>query len=384
MTKRRNDSPRYTDHTCDVAGGVSVEHITSNAEFDALENDWNALFDASSTAGLFNRYNWNRLWWEYYGGNAKLHIIVVRVAGKVKAIAPMYRSTTVFLRICKINTLRFIGTGGDTSPDDLDVLCVDDMKEQVIGLIYDDLLQDGHAGCIQLNDVASDSVLAHVINSKAQQHRWYSSIYRVQKRLVDTLPASVGEFEKNLSRNARKQRKRRRQQLYAAGDAQFEFCRTPDEVNKALDELTRLHTLRHASKGSSGSFHSSTYCDFHRKVMLSALKRDRLRLLVLRLDGKTVGVEYAFLCNGVLSFFQTGFDPEYQHLSPGHLLMMHIIDHAINEGATHIDLLKGRYEYKSTYAKQICTTVDLELWRSRAAHVVKSLIRTIRARTMQA
>ena len=361
------------------ASSLRVEHITTDAEFDALEEDWNTLFDASASAGLFNRYNWNRLWWKYYGGNAKLHIIVLRANGDVKAIAPLYQSQAVLFRFFKVRTLRFIGSGGDTSPDDLGVLYAEDMKERATELIFDDLLQVQNIQSIQLSDVASDSPIAKAFDDKAREHHWHPFIHRLQERLVDTLPASVSEFEKNLSKNARKQRKRRRQQLYAAGDVKFHFCRTPAEVNDAFENLLRLHTLRHASKGDTGSFQTSAYCNFHREIMLSALKRNRLLLLVLRIDGKIVGVEYAFLCNGVLSFFQTGFDPDYQQLSPGHLLMMHTIDHAIGEGATRIDLLKGSYQYKTTYAKQVKTTVDLELWRSRGVHMIKGLLRAIRS-----
>nr|MBX2835647.1 GNAT family N-acetyltransferase [Gammaproteobacteria bacterium] len=65
---------------------------------------------------------------------------------------------------------------------------------------------------------------------------------------------------------------------------------------------------------------------------------------------KVIAVEYAFCEKHRLLFFQTGFDPEFKSLSPGHVLMSRMITDAIDQGVHEIDLLKGDYPYKANYA----------------------------------
>jgi len=113
--------------------------------------------------------------------------------------------------------------------------------------------------------------------------------------------------------------------------------------------------------------------------MKEALKRDELRLIVLVLNEETVGIEYTFFCKGTLMFFQNGFDPKFESLSPGHLLMSHIIDESIKEGAHSMDLLKGDYEYKESYAKEEVLSVSIDVWRSQLMTFASRAVRSIRA-----
>ena len=290
----------------------------------------------------------------------------------------MYQSITRAVHLRNVSTLRFIGSGGDTSPDDLGVLLNETYEDQIIDCVCNAVFNALPVQRLQLADIPEACSLAIALLEKAQAQGWCKPLCRRQIRMVDDLPASIEAFEKNLSRNARKQRKRRRNQLEQAGDVQFKTCETQEELSAAFDHLAKLHGARHRSKGEIGSFQSTRYRQFHLALMMAALKADELRLLTLTLNGAVIGVEYAFISNGVLAFFQTGFNPEHSDLSPGHLLMMQTIDEAINDGAVKIDLLKGDYDYKRTYAKQTQTSVDMEIWRSPVFYNLSRLIKYIK------
>ncbi len=326
---------------------------------------------------MFNSWYWNRLWWQHYGDLGELCTLVVRIDNVVEGIAPLYRCKTRALKLHTVETLRFIGSGGDTSPDDLGVLVNREFEELVISTICQTLFNQNDCERLQLYDMVENGMLATKLKDAAVENGWRLPLQRDQKRLVDALPGSIEAYEKTLSRNARKQRKRRRQQLHNAGKVQYTLCKSREDIDDAFAHLQRLHKIRQHSKGVSGSFQSVQYCGFHLSLMLHALENNELRLLKLNLDDKTIGIEYAFLSKGVLYFFQTGFDPEYEHLSPGHILMMQTIDQAINDGAHQLDLLKGEYPYKNTYAKKIRTTVTLDVWKNPVMHRLSKLARTL-------
>ena len=343
---------------------TQVQHITTEAEFDALQADWERLHGSCDQAGLFNSWYWNRLWWQHYGDMGELYIVVIRVEGLACAIAPFYRCQTKAIKLLSVNTLRFIGNGGDTSPDDLGIVYSRATEDTVLDILCRYLYKYSTVSRLQLYELTDDSPFVKKLVALADETGWCKPLARYQYRQVDVLPASITAYEQSLSRNARKHRKRRRQRLQRAGEVQLTTCASIDDVRATFAELLRLHKLRRQSKGGSGSFQSERYCDFHLALMEEALLRNELRLSKLVVNGTIIGIEYAFLTNKVLLFFQTGFDPQYQHLSPGHLLMMHTIDLAIEEGAERMDLLKGDYEYKRSYARLTTTTINLDIWKN--------------------
>jgi CelD/BcsL family acetyltransferase involved in cellulose biosynthesis len=309
----------------------------------------------------------------------ELNIVVVKIQGTIEGIAPLYRCKTRALKIANAETIKFIGSGGDTSPDDLDVIINTQADESVVNALAETVLQLGDLGRIQLSDVPEHSVFLKALIKTTTDEGWSLPLLQNQHRRVQALPNSIEAYEKTLSRNARKQRKRRRRRLTEAGEYRYHQCRTTEEIELAFGELVSLHQSRHASKGEQGSFGSARYRGFHLALMKAALKRDELRLFVLVLDEQTVGIEYTFFHKGTLMFFQNGFDPQFEMLSPGHLIMMHIIDEVIKEGAHSMDLLKGDYEYKNSYAKEETLSVSFDVWRSHLVTFASRAVRSIRA-----
>ncbi|MEM9601578.1 MAG: GNAT family N-acetyltransferase [Pseudomonadota bacterium] len=353
--------------------------MTTEREFDRLEATWTTLFNDDPTAGVFNSWDWNRLWWSHYGDAHSLLIVVVHVDGGPVAIAPCYLSRTRALRCLPVTTLRFIGSGGDTSPDDLGVLCQPAHRDTVSSALVAHLMSLGTVDRLHLCDMPRAAELHDQVITEAGAQGW-TLCHRIDhQRRVDSLPDSVDAYVASLSKNARKQRKRRFQKLHQTGDARFVRCEHAGDIAAVFERLATLHRSRQVSKGEHGSFSSAAYNAFHQALMQRSLARGELRLVELKLDEETVGIEYAFQVKGVLALFQTGFDPRFKELSPGHLMMMHMIERAIEDGATRIDALKGDYDYKSTYAKDWQHSVTLDLYRSAPVARLIQLARRTRA-----
>ncbi len=358
---------------------IHIECLTSAEQFDQLENDWSRLYELSAKSGLFNSWYWNRLWWEHYGEMGELHIVVLKVGDAVEAIAPLYRCKTKALRITEAETIRFIGSGGNTSPDDLDILVNPSADFSIVEHLVNYVLNLESLGRLQLSDLPEHSLFLKALLGHASEQGWSMPLMQNQLRKVQSLPDTIAAYEQILSRNARKQRKRRRRKLAEAGNFKFHQCSSIAEIELAFTELVTLHQSRHASKGEQGSFGSNRYRQFHLALMKEAFKRDQLRLVALILNEKIIGIEYAFLTKGTIMFFQNGFDPKYEALSPGHLSMMYVIDEAITDGAHTMDLLKGDYEYKASYAKENVLSVGVDAWRSQFLSLASRAVRSMRA-----
>lgn len=338
--------------------------VTETSDFEALGDAWQQLAAQDDQAGLFNDWQWNKLWWEHYGHLGELFLILVHEGQNLVGIGPFYRCQSRALGIAKRDTLRFIGTGGNTSPDDMNILAVLSIQAQVVDAICEQLLSTSSPSRLLLTDVNVDTAFYRSFTSLNGRSRGYHVKPTIQSRRWATLPSEWEGFRKQISRNTHKQMKRRQNRLNAAGEVSLQVCKTEDEIKAAFDALIALHVARWESKGESGSFGSEQYQQFHLSLIQQLHQRNQVWLVTLTLNNEIIGVEYAFMYKGTLMFFQTGFNPEHESLSPGHVLMTYAIQQAVESGATKIDLLKGEYEYKASYADQFRESASLGFYRT--------------------
>jgi CelD/BcsL family acetyltransferase involved in cellulose biosynthesis len=73
----------------DAARGLTVETITDERTFLQLQSEWDDAVERAQIGHPFLSHDWLRTWWECFRGEARLHIVVVRSAGRIVAIAPL-------------------------------------------------------------------------------------------------------------------------------------------------------------------------------------------------------------------------------------------------------------------------------------------------------
>lgn len=337
-----------------------IQLVTSETQFAELGDQWQKLAALDEQASLFNDWDWNSLWWAHYQHLGQLHVLLVFCEEQLVGIGPFYRTLSV-IGFGQVDTLRFIGTGGDTSPDDLNVLAHPRFKQEVANSLCDHLFKQPLKRML-LADVSQRSAFYQAFKSRAINSSGYALNPVVHRRRCADLPDNWAGYRQQISRNTHKQIKRRQNRLLALGNVQFKLCRTEQQVDVAFESLVRLHVARWQTKGQSGSFGTDRYLRFHQALMRALLPKDQLWLITFEVNNEIVAVEYAFLYKRILLFFQSGFNPDYEHLSPGHALMTFAIKRAIESGVRRIDLLKGDYRYKSSYANQELSSADLRYY----------------------
>jgi CelD/BcsL family acetyltransferase involved in cellulose biosynthesis len=106
----------------------------------------------------------------------------------------------------------------------------------------------------------------------------------------------------------------------------------------AMDELERMMRAR----WGDGSLQAS----FHRNAAAAFLDSGRLALYVLCLGDRIAAVHYGFREKGTVSCYLHSFDPAFEKLSPGVLLVGGLLEEAVRSGAREVDFLRGAEAYK--------------------------------------
>jgi CelD/BcsL family acetyltransferase involved in cellulose biosynthesis len=146
---------------------------------------------------------------------------------------------------------------------------------------------------------------------------------------------------------------------YVAGNAA--------NLEELFESLLELHRARWTGRGGPGVLANPAVERMHRLALPQLLGLGVLRMYALRLDARVVAVYYGLIDHASAEprrayYYLGGFEPGYERLSPGTLLVGHAIQEAIREGAREFDFLRGREAYKYMWGARDRVTFRRRLW----------------------
>jgi CelD/BcsL family acetyltransferase involved in cellulose biosynthesis len=347
---------------------MQIEIITDHAGFEALREPWTQLQDRVAETSVFMTWEWQYIWWKHYGDGQELRLIVVRHAGIVTGILPLYLQNRRVMRLVPVKILRNVGTGGDTAPDYLDPL-IDPTHAQEIADGLAQKILDGTLAYDQLTlaDFNPASAFAQALRKRIgpkDAARCESVSARIS---FANLPDSWTAYLETLSSDRRNVVRRFRRKLEALPAARFFTWQDAATLDTGIDRLIELHLKRWTDRSDSHAFSSKAYVGFHREVMHACLEKGWLRLFCIEAEGQIMAMLYCYRYRDRMYYFQGGFDPDMSKLRPGLVLMGHAIEQAILEGARVYDMLRGEYEFKTQWAKERHDTAQFSLSRNTPA-----------------
>jgi CelD/BcsL family acetyltransferase involved in cellulose biosynthesis len=317
---------------------IQIRTIEDDAALNQMEQEWNALLDASSSDNLFLSWEWMNLWWRHLGKGRRLHVIEIRSSGSLVALMPM----------CVVSgRLEFLGTGSVGS-DYLDLIVHADHEDVAHTAIVRTLKETGRI--LRFGQLPAEAAV-HSIAARLAENG-----YRIVERTTGLCPyltldgLTWDEFLSSLGQSHRENVRRRIRQLEKRGTL-FEMTRTDAERRQNLQILFELHARCWEDRGGSDGLHTRELISFHEEFSRVALDRGWLRLFVLHVEGKPAAAVYGFLRNGKFYFYQSGFDPAFRNSSVGLVALALTIRHAIADKASEFDFLHGNEEYKFRWAR---------------------------------
>ena len=336
-----------------AAPALRCRLVTDAPGLDALGPTWEALEALDPECAPFNAYRWNRAWWAHYGRPEALRVVVIEDGdGRAVGIAPFHLVREREARVLSVPALRFLGSGGDTSPDYLGVIADPARRAAVVERALEAVFAMPEWRTLRLSDLRAGSVLDRLAPARFARSRGTARPVHVKRVYVADLPDSWQAFRAALPIKRRKQLNHRRNRLRAAGEARLSIAEDAAGRARAFEALARLHRARWRSKGGPGKFETEAYLGFHRDVIERFAARGETWLVTLELDRVIIGVLYLFRWREELLFFQSGFSPAHEALSPGHVLFGWTFEEAIRRGVKRADMLKGEYAYKRAWARR--------------------------------
>ena len=316
--------------------------INTLENFTTLAPAWNALLDESIRNLPFLRHEYLLSWWNTLGGGewekGELAIITAHRDEELVGIAPLFltaheeRQTLLFLGSIEIS-------------DFLDfIVRPDDLKDFITGLL--DFLESNEAlawSALDLQNFIEDSPSLPLLQTESAARGWNFTQETLQPAPFVSLP---GDFDEYLAGIKKKQRHEIRRKMHraAADERNVRWYIVEDKAtfDAEVDAFLALMVNDHHKE------------EFLTEVMRSQMKASVhaafdegwLQLAFLEVDGEKAVGYLNFDYDNRIWVYNSGLDFKFRDLSPGWVLLGHLLQWANENGRAAIDFMRGDEAYK--------------------------------------
>ncbi len=323
---------------------MEIQVITTQAQWQALEKDWDALLVQSFQSVPFLSFGYLRAWWDSMGGGewlkkkSSLAILCGYENGTLAGIAPLFLSKKPGHPLA----LRFIGQ--IEVSDYLDLICRESdlpaFCEAMLAFLEQDKQLPTHQ--LSLANLLNTSPTPTALAKAAEAAGWEY----VQEVIQPSPYIPLAEnFDTYLASIDKKQRHEIRRKLRNA-DLNYEVdWYSVEHIQSCQAEMDDfLAMMRNESQ--KDAFLTQEMVVFMQQATLAMCKQDKLVLSFLTLNGEKAGAYLSFLHEPALLVYNSAFNPRFSSASPGWVLLAKLIQWAITEGLTELDMMRGDEDYK--------------------------------------
>jgi CelD/BcsL family acetyltransferase involved in cellulose biosynthesis len=320
---------------------ASVEVVSDYSTFLGLEAEWNDAVERAGITHPFLRHEWLRTWWDCFGGNRHLHVIVVREDERMLAIAPLMRETVQMYGL-PIRRIDFIQN--DHTPR-IDFI-ITARRDEAYRAIWNALLATRDRwDLVQLSRMVHDSPTRNAMERLAYGI-CPTGVWPNDVSPYLTLTGTWDEYHRGLSAKFRSNLRNRHSRLARFGTPALEVLEDAAAIAGARDEALRLEASGWKQESGTSIGSDPAVERFYTLLAERAAEKGWLRLMFLTVGGRRVATSYGSRFANRLFLFKTGYDPEFAACSPFKLLTCFAIQAAYAEGLAEVDFLGDAEPWK--------------------------------------
>lgn len=297
------------------------------------EAAWEALLARARFPSPFLSWSWQMEWVRAFAPGDRLEIIqVADDGGQLAGVLPL----------CEVAPGRLQLIGGADVSDYLDLVAVAGREEAVWAALLE--ARAASREVWDLHSVPGASPTVTALPALAAAAGVAVEAVVEERCPVLALPASWEAYLGTLSGKHRHEltRKMRRMQREAP-DARAIVVDDPAAVAARLPDFLRLHR---ASRVGKAKFMDDRMEAFFRGITVALAGRRAVRLWLLQTDAGPLASFITLEWGGRVGLYNSGFEPSRAALSPGLVLLTHVIGDAIARGQSLFDFLRGEERYK--------------------------------------
>lgn len=334
-----------------MANGIDLELHQNSEDLMTLEEEWKSLLRWSSTNTVFQTWEWNHIWWKHFGPSGGLLLLTARNSGgQLVGIAPFFQYSDEDHRKC----IQFIG-GTDLS-DYLDFIVGEGEEVPFYSAVARFLVSHQDVWeVLDLHCLPADSSTLTTFRESCQD-TWIRGSLSVEDVCPRAqLPGSWGEFLSAMRQKDRHEITRKINKIQREAVDLGYRATTSEEFDEDIESFLELHRKSDSAKLA---FMDAKREAFFRDMAWTVFQAGWLELSFIQANRKGLACLLNFRYGDTVYVYNSGYDPEFSHWSPGWVLISHSIQNAIGGGVKNYDFLRGNEPYKYRFGAK-----DSEIYR---------------------
>ncbi len=300
--------------------------------FESLISSWTRLRHSLAWSSVFVLPQWLKVWWQVFGSEARLHLLIVEEDGNPIGIAPL---------LVREGRASFIGSADIC--DYLDFVIAPGKEKAFFTALLDNLEQEEDIRELHLESLRDDTAALTSLIHQAKERGYSVSCDTEDVSLYLDLPPTWEEYLEMLTRKQRGEVRRKLRRLAEAGDTEYRTVEGAESMLPVMDVFLKM--LRE-SREEKAAFMTSRMESFFRSIADTMAEAGLLRFGILELDAAPVAVVLCFDYNDTVYLYNSGYDVQHSDLSVGILSKVLSVKDSIERGRKRYDFLKGAEEYK--------------------------------------
>ena len=341
---------------------LRLDIVSEEEELAELRGEWSDLAAADPEPNVFLTWAWAHAWWQHFGSGRvhhELHVVVVRDAGGVVGIAPLYRSRVGVGPLATTALQRINHDSGDYGG-----MLLSRRADEVVALVVDHLGAQLHSddAVVVLSRLASDARFTSLLGDELVRHA--ATVETVVDQLGEACLFTDTTDGFDLAKQTKKHKIRQRLRRLGEQHGDVAFVEhTGESLEAGLDRLVSLHDRRweEIDEPMQGLLAEPARREFLLDAIRALDAEGMVTLLSIEADGTPVAVELDFVHHNRVFLFKGAFDPDFAAFSPGQLLHHKVFEDGLAAGVEVFDFCRGDAQYKRRWAtgERHLTTVTL-------------------------
>jgi len=370
MRQTVKSSPHTTrPRTAQIEGNLRIKVVTNAEEFRSLRETWDSLLVGSSDNNAYLTWEWLFTWWQHYGKDKTLCILVIEDGKRIIGIIPLMRAGYGKLPF-RIDVLENIGS---MDPDYSGVI-LPERQDECLAIFLSYLEESLGDAVFRMSRLVEDNEFLTIIKELSPLARSLS----MHSRTVTTspyipLPSTWDEYLQSLGSKTRNTLRRKLKKLREEHVVEYQKYHTGEDIQDKLQGLFKLQQMAWQSRGLNGAFTDAAMSEFNIDIAQLFSEKGWLNLSFITVDGEVASGVYGFEYADKFYYGPTGFHPDYARYSLGHLHILLLIEEAIKAGRKEFDFLIGAEEYKYRWRAVDRGNVQITMAKKRLSDKLKLL-----------
>ena len=343
---------------------LKVEQINNHFHLNKIRRDWEKIYQADTKSQIYCSWLWFKGWAER--SESKWIVVTVKDSQSDTYIAflPLHIENK---KLFGINLIRRMYFAGNSISYYSGFLCLPEREFEIIEAISYHIQHNLNWDTFDMKWVRGPRIVDFVKHFSKSDY--FISLVESYPSLIINLPDSYKLFlNHNLGRSTRRRTKEKVKNIGKNGRYRIAVS-TDKSVNEDIEKLCRWWNNR---------WNKEHEIEWHRYFMQYFFNNKSLRLTTLWDDEKQKSIA-ALACfsdpvKKIYNAYLTSYDPEYSKLSPGIILFVDSIKHAIENNFRFYDLGAGQHPYKLSFGPQQLGTKNLHITRNRKRYLLLSKI----------